>query len=155
MEALVNAITELLAAIFGRLGYVGRPRRRENIRDEMKLLDEIRSSSNFGAESASAQHLADHIAEEVARYSGVLRKRKIPWGTVVFCAVLGLPFSYWTYTMVRDGFVWYAIFPGVVGGFFTLAGLALLATGDDSADKQTKTDGGNVPAAPARSARSG
>jgi len=51
MDALGNAISELLAAIFGRLGYVGRPRRRANIRDEIKLLDEIRSSSIFGSDS--------------------------------------------------------------------------------------------------------
>ena len=155
MEALVNAITELLAAIFGRLGYVGRPRRRENIRDEIKLLDEIRSSSNFGAESESAQYLTDHITQEVARYSGVLRKRKIPWGTVVFCAVIGLPLAYWTFTMVRNGFVWYAIFPGFIGGFFVVAGLGVWATGDDSADKQARTDGGKVPAPPARATQRG
>lgn len=155
MEALVNAITELLAAIFGRFGYVGRPRRRANIRDEIKLLDEIKSSSNFGPESESAQQLADHIAQEVARYSGVLRKRKIPWGTVVFCAVIGLPLGYWTYALVRNGFVWYAIFPGFFGGFFLIAGLGVLATGDDSAAKEAKTDEGKASAPPAKATQNG
>jgi hypothetical protein len=34
--------------------------------------------------------------------------------------------------MVRDGFVWYAIFPGAVAGFFVIGGLAVLFRGDDS-----------------------
>lgn len=140
MDALVNAISELLAAIFGRLGYVGRPRRRANIRDEIKLLDEIRSSSIFGSDSESARQLTDHIAQEVARYSGVIRKRRIPVGSVIICAVLGLPAAYVTYRMVRDGFVWYSIFPGIIAGFFIFGGLAILFTGDDSKGELAKTD---------------
>jgi hypothetical protein len=66
----------------------------------------------------------------------VIRKRKIPWATVVFSAVIGLPLSYWTYTMVQDGFVWYAIFPGAVAAFFVIGGLAVLFTGDDSAPEE-------------------
>jgi hypothetical protein len=74
VEALVNSISEFLAALFARFGYVGRPRRRANLRDEIKLLDEIRDSPAFGAESDGARHLTDHIANELARYSGVLKK---------------------------------------------------------------------------------
>lgn len=141
MEALVNAISEFLAAIFARFGYVGRPRRRAHLRDEIKLLDEIRESPAFGVESASARQLTDYISQEVARYSGVIRKRKIPWSTVVISAVIGLPLSYWTYTMVQDGFVWYAIFPGAVATFFVIGGLAVLFTGDDSAPEEEKQKG--------------
>jgi len=132
---LVNSISEFLAALFARFGYVGRPRRRDNLREELALLEEIRESPAFGVDSESARFLTDHIANEVARYSGVLKKRKIPWGTVALSAVIGLPASYWTYTMVRDGFVWYAIFPGLIAGFFVVGGLAILFTGDDSSEE--------------------
>lgn len=140
MEALINSISEMLAALFARFGYVGRPRRRANLRDEIKLLEELRGSPAFGAETDSARYLTNHIANEVARYAGVLKKRKIPWGTVVLCAVIGLPFSYWTYTMVRDDFVWYSVLPGLVAGFFVIGGLGVLLTGDDSV-KDDSSDG--------------
>jgi len=132
MEALVSSISEFLAAIIARFGYVGRPRRRTNIRDELKLLDEIRSSQAFGVESESAHHLSSHISNEIARYSGVVRKRKVPWGTVIISAIIGLPALYLTFTLVQDGFVWYSIFPGLVAAFFVIGGLGVLFTGDDS-----------------------
>lgn len=134
MEALVNSISEVLAALFARFGYVGRPRRRANLRDEIKLLEELRESPAFGADTDSARYLTNHIANEVARYAGVLKKRKVPWGTVFLSAIIGLPFTYWTYTMVRDGFVWYSVFPGLVAAFFVIGGLGVLFTGDDSAE---------------------
>jgi hypothetical protein len=132
VEALINSISEVLAALVARFGYVGRPRRRANLRDEIKLLEELRASPAFGPDTDSARFLTNHIANEVARYAGVLKKRKIPWGTVALSAVIGLPFSYWTYTMVQDGFVWYSVFPGLVAAFFVVGGFGVLLTGDDS-----------------------
>jgi hypothetical protein len=140
VEALVNAISEFLAALFARFGYVGRPRRRTNLRDEIKLLEEIRASPAFGPDTDSARFLTNHIANEVARYAGVLKKRKIPWSSVILAAIIGLPFTYWTYTMVRDGFVWYAVFPGLVAGFFLVGGLGVLLTGDDSVEDDSDGD---------------
>lgn len=96
MGALVNSISEVLAALFAKFGYVGRPRRRANLRDEIKLLEELRASPAFGPDTDSARFLTNHIANEVAGYAGVLKKRKIPWGTVGVSAIIGLPFSYWT-----------------------------------------------------------
>ena len=69
----------------------------------------------------------------------MIRKRKIPVGSVVTCAVLGLPVAYLTYRIVRDGFVWYSVFPGIFAGFFIFGGLAIFFTGDDSKDEQAKT----------------
>jgi hypothetical protein len=77
-----------------------------------------------------------------------LVKRKIPWSTVFLCAVIGLPVAFWTYTIVRDGFVSWAIFPGLFGGFFVFGGLAMLFTGDDSKDPKTKSDASEAVAAP-------
>jgi hypothetical protein len=37
--------------------------------------------------------------------------------------------------MVRDGFVWYAIFPELIAGFFVIGGLAVIFTGDDPSDE--------------------
>lgn len=100
-EALVHAASELLAAIFGRLGYVGRPRRRASIREEIELLDRLRSSPNFGPESDALRMLSDHISEEIASYAGKDLKRKA-WGSATFGLIVGLPLAYVTYKLNQD-----------------------------------------------------
>lgn len=139
MEALVNAVSEFLAAIFARFGYVGRPRRRQNIRDELALLDLIRDSSAFGVESDAAGFLSGHITHEVARYSGIEleRKRKIAWNSVVIALVVGIPFAYWTYKLNQHGFAWLSLLTGFVAGFMLIGGLGILLTGDDSSGESS------------------
>lgn len=139
MEALINAVTEFLAAIFARFGYVGRPRRRQNIRDELALLDLIRDSPAYGAESQAAIYLSEHIAAEVARYSGVElhQKRKIAWRSVALAIVIGVPFGYWTFKLNQGGFSWLSLPTGAVAGFFLIGGLGILLTGDDSSDSSS------------------
>jgi hypothetical protein len=140
MEALVNAVSEFLAAIFARFGYVGRSRRRAHIREDLGLLDEIRKSDAYGCQSQTATYLHDHINREVAAYSGIelKHKRKIPWGTVILSIPIGLAFAYWTYKIVDDGFSLFALLPGTGAAFFLVGGLAVLFTGDDS-EKQEES----------------
>ncbi|MGC1165334.1 MAG: hypothetical protein WA862_04430 [Solirubrobacterales bacterium] len=128
MEALVNAASEFLAALFARFGYVGRPRRRAAIRDEILLLGEIRDSPDFGVESKAHRFLADHVTSEVARYSGVelKRKRKIPWSSVFIALLIGLPLAYWTYKLNEDGFAWFSILPGFLAALMLLAVMGML-----------------------------
>lgn len=144
MEALVNAVSEFLAAIFARFGYVGRARKRAHIREDLVLLDEIRKSDAYGPQSQTANHLHDHINREIADYSGIglQHKRKIPWGTVILSIPIGLAFAYWTYEIVDDGFSLLSLLPGSVAAFFLVGGLGVLFTGDNSEE-----DGGEESAA--------
>lgn len=139
MEALVNAVSEFLAAIFARFGYVGRARRRANIRDELALLETLRGSASFGNESLAARHLTDHIDREVARYSGIEieGKRKIAWGTVATAAIFGFPAAFWTYMLNQDGFDWLSLLPGAVAVFMLIGGLGVLFSGDSEANENS------------------
>lgn len=137
MEALVNAASEFLAAIFARVGFVGRPRRRAAIRDELELLATIRESPDFGADSKAHKFFSDHITAEIARYSGVelRRKRKIPWSSVVLALLIGLPFAYWTYKLNEDHFSWFSLLPGLLAALMLLAVLGMLF-GDSSSSEE-------------------
>ncbi len=136
MGELVNAASEFLAAIFARIGIVGRPRRRAAIRDEIQLLHEIRDSPDFGTESRAHRYLADHVTTEVARYSGIelKRKRNIPWGSVFLALAIGLPLGYWTYRLNDAHFSWFSVLPGSISALMLIAALGFL-TGDSNAEE--------------------
>ena len=138
MESLVKAMSDFLAAVLGRVGFVGRPRRRAAIHDDLQLLDQLRDSSDFGPESPAHHFLRNHITTEVADYSGVelRRKRKIPWTSVVLSIAIGGPFAYWTYKLNDDGFAWLSLFPGLIAALMILAALGMTF-----GSEETTTDG--------------
>jgi hypothetical protein len=138
VEALVNAASEFLAAIFARLGIVGRPRRRAALRDELQLLTEFCESPDFGRESKAHRFLTDHVTSEVARYSGVelQRKRKIPWSSVVIALLIGIPLAYWTYRLNEDHFAWLSLLPGSLAALMLLAALGMLSGSSGSTEEE-------------------
>jgi hypothetical protein len=143
MEALVNAVSEFMAAIFARLGFVGRQRRRANIKEDLSLLEIFRSSPAFGSESTAAVQLLAHINNEVARYSGGEPKRKIEWGSIVTALVFGVPAAYVTYKLNQDGFSWFSLLPGAIAAFMLIGALGLLFNRKDS-EEQEDGDGESV-----------
>jgi hypothetical protein len=103
----------MLAAILSTVGYVGKPRRRADIRDNLKLVTELAEHPDYGRGTWPHQALMNRTALDVARLAGVqLEHRKIPWGSVVLAFVIGAPLGYWTFTLNQDGFRWYSLFPG-------------------------------------------
>jgi hypothetical protein len=136
MEALVHAVSEFLAAIFARLGFVGRQRRRINIKEDLYLLDTLRDSPAFGPESTAATHLFAHIEGEVARYSGFEQKPKIQWGSIATAFVIGIPAAYLTYKLSEDGFSWFSLITGPIAAFMIIGGLGLLNSNDSDSEKK-------------------
>jgi hypothetical protein len=52
------------------------------------------------------------VALDVAKLAGVplgTPKTPIPKGSVAFAGILALGFSFWTYWIDRNGFVWYSV----------------------------------------------
>jgi hypothetical protein len=131
MEALVNAVSDLLAAILGRFGHVGRARGRVNIREDLDLLGQFRDSPEFGPESLASNYLTDHITTEVARYSGAVQepKRKRPWPAIVLALLIATPLVYVTIKLNQDGFSWLSLLPGL-GATLMLLTMAQLFTED-------------------------
>jgi hypothetical protein len=136
MEALVNAVSEFLAAIFARFGFVGRQRRRVNIKEDLALLDALRESPEFGSDSTATTHLTTHINNEIARYAGFESKREIEWGSVATAFVFGIPAAYVTYKLNQDGFSWFSLIPGSIAAFMLIGGLGLLLNNKDSEEQE-------------------
>jgi hypothetical protein len=114
-EGLLSAAADFLAAVLRAVGYVGRPRRRAGIREDLELLTELEKFPDFGPGSFAHRILSDHIRTEVARLAGHelgSARRKIPWASVVLAAVIGAPLGFFTYRLDENGFRWYSIFPG-------------------------------------------
>jgi hypothetical protein len=139
MEALVNAVSDLLAAILGRFGHVGRARGRANIREDLDLLGQLRDSPEFGPESLASGYLEDHITTEVARYSGAVQeqKRKRPWPAIVLGLLITAVLVYLFFKLNQGGFSWFSLLPGL-GATLMLLTVAQLFTEDKA---QSETDG--------------
>ncbi|MFL5818262.1 MAG: hypothetical protein ACJ76L_11770 [Conexibacter sp.] len=134
METLVRAASDFLAAILARVGVVGRPRRRAAIRQDLELLRDLEATPELGRDTWAHQVLIGHIALEVAKYSGVeLPRRRIPWGSVIFAALIGGPLGYLTYSINDDGFRWYSLFPGLIAGLMAIAILGMIFASDEEA----------------------
>jgi hypothetical protein len=150
VEALIKAASDVLAAILARLGFVGRPRRRAAIHDDLALLREIEAHPDFGRDSWPHNALLNHIAIEIGKFSGVefKRRRKIQWGSIALYAIIGAPLGYLTYTLTDDGFVWYAVFPGFVALMMGLATLGMLFAPEPEAPIDAPDESEDRPEAP-------
>lgn len=137
METLVRAASDFLAAILAKVGFVGRPRRRAAIRQDWELLRDLEATDSFAQGTWAHQVLIGHITLEVAKYAGVeLPRRRVPWGSVVFAALIGAPLGYLTYTLNQDGFRWYSLFPGVVSALMAIAILGMIFASDEETPEE-------------------
>jgi hypothetical protein len=135
MDALVNAVSELFAAVLGRLGHVGRARGRANIRQDLDLLGQLRESPEFGSASPASRFLANHITAEVARYSGVVPRQKKPWGSIWLALFMGIPLAYLAFSLNEDGFDWFSLLPAI-GAFVLFLAAIQLFTGDKEPESE-------------------
>jgi hypothetical protein len=139
---LLKAASDFFAAVLGAAGFVGRPRRRAAIRDDLELLRDLEKSPEFGPGTWTREVLTAHITLEVARHAGVdLPRRKIAWGSIVMAFVIGAPLAYLTYRLDRDGFEWWSLLPGIIAGLMFIAILGMLFNPDEAS-----TTNGSQPA---------
>jgi hypothetical protein len=145
METLLKAASDFLAALLSTLGFVGRPRRRAGIRDDLDLLDRLRSSPDFGPDSAPHRFLTGRVTLEVAKLSGVelSHKKKVPWASVVVASIIGAPLAYWTFVLDQDGFRWLSLLPGVFAALMFIAVLGMLFDRDEPEEAKSESTGGD------------
>jgi hypothetical protein len=123
MEALVSAVSDLFAAILGRLGHVGRARGRANIREDLVLLAELQKISTFGPESEASKNLENHIKTEVARYSGADPPKKRPWGSIALAVFIGAPLAAFGFSLG----LWWALLPWAGAALMLVVIIQMLA----------------------------
>jgi len=136
MEMLVSAVSDFLAAVLSKLGFVGRTRRRAGIQDDLELLGRLRGAPEFGPDSAAHRFLVDHITLEVAKFAGVELKRtkRRDWVAVALALCIGLPLGYWTYKLNQDDFRWLSLIPGSVAGLMLVGALGTLLGVEETPD---------------------
>jgi hypothetical protein len=143
LEALVKAVADLIAALFRPVGVVGAPRRRDGIRDDLRLLKELESVPEFGRESYPHTMLVHRIQDEIERLTGFDRfgKRVIPWSNIVQWSIFAAALGGGTYLLDRDGFTWYSLLTAIPGALFAIAAWgAWLPDSPDSDESDTKQD---------------
>jgi hypothetical protein len=145
MDALVRSIAEFFAAIFGVVGFMGKPRRRAGIRDDLHLLEELAEHEDFGRGSWPHQALMHRVSLDVAKLSGVPLGKRRPWPSVILAILIGVPLGYWTYVINQNGFQWYSVFPGIVAA---LMGVSLLGMLFPSEEEQVFGESGDFDVRP-------
>ena len=155
VEAITKAALAIGTPLATLAGFGGRKRRlRSEIRDNLALAEQIEKSDamqNFGFVTG---WLHGRVALDVAKLTGQevgTSKKPIPWGSIVTAAVLAAAFGYWAYRINLHGFVWYSVFPGIVGVLFAISIASMVTNREQSPEEQGPLPPGAV-AAPTRTA---
>jgi hypothetical protein len=137
MADLVRAASDFLAALLSSIGFVGRPRRRAGIREDIELLGTLEAAPAFGPSSRAHRMMTEHITTEVAKLAGVelRRRRQVPWSSVFVAAAIGLPCAYWAYKLDQHDFAWLSVLPGAVALLMLLGILGMVTGSDDAAEE--------------------
>jgi hypothetical protein len=149
LAELVQALGDFVAALLGLVGFVGRPRRRQAIRDDLALLSELEGYDAFGRETIAHLWLTNHILLQIAEFSGVdLRavRRKPLWSSVVLACIIWIPLGWLTFHLVDIGHPWFAVIPAVPAGLFFMVTFPLIFNREEVAptsegDQEVAPDG--------------
>ncbi|SEG46255.1 hypothetical protein SAMN05216223_105314 [Actinacidiphila yanglinensis] len=117
-ESIANAAVSVIGSFGALAGVLSRNKRlRGNIRDNLRLLDELQANSVIRDHTPAITWLSGRVALDVARLAKQPLgnpKRPISKGGVTLATVVAAGFGLWTYTLDKGGFVWYSLFPGTV-----------------------------------------
>jgi len=134
VESIVKAGLAIGAPLATVVGFGGRNRRlRHDIRENLALVDEVEKHAPLREVSLSSAWLQGRVALDIAKLTGQdfgARKKPIQWSSVLFAFLLSAGFAAWTYWIVRDGFIWYAVFPGIAATLFGIAVLGMFTNRD-------------------------
>jgi hypothetical protein len=128
MEALINAFGDVLGR-FVPIAILRRPWLRREIHADLELLKAIKDAEGLGVNPLLGMLLSDRIWNDTAKLCGapvVGARLPVKWGSVWLSLAIGAPLGYWTYTIVRDGFTFWGLLPGVPAGVFLIAAIGLI-----------------------------
>ena len=145
LEAIVKAALTVGTPLAAVAGFGSRRRRlRHEIRENLALVDEVEKHAPLRDASLASAWLQGRIALDIARLTEQdfgTKKKPIPWGSVVLALVLASGFGLWSYWLVRDHFVWYAVFPGVAAALFGIAVVGMLTNRELPPDSEVLPPG--------------
>ncbi len=148
-EGIANAIVSLLAAAGTLVSVVSRTRRRRNeIRENLSLAEELEKNRILREHTPAVAWLHGKIVLDVAKLAGQplgAPKKPIPKGSVVFAGFIFLCFSTWTYWLNRDGFVWYSLVTGAIAASMAISILGMTTNREIPPDANEEIPDGAVP----------
>jgi hypothetical protein len=148
-ESIVQTVTAVLAPLITLIGLASRRRRlRSEIRENLSLLQEIEKDEVLREHTPAPGWIQGKVALDVAKLAGVplgTPKKPIPKGSVAFAGILTAGFSFWTYYIVRSGFVWYSVFPGIVAFLLSVSIFGMITNRDLPPEASGALPPGAVP----------
>lgn len=125
VEGLVKAGLAVVLPILTAVGIGSRRSRlRNEIRENLALVEEVQRHALLNNHTLSSAWLQGRIATDIARLTGQTggkRKKPVQKSSAVVALVLALAFGYWTWSIDREGFVWYSVFPGTVSALMAIS----------------------------------
>jgi hypothetical protein len=120
---LVKAIGDFVANLLALIGFIGKPRRRRAISDDLDLLMRLDDFAEFERGTNPHIWLSNHIALQIAEFSGLdtrTKKRSADMSSVIIAAVIAAGLVYLTYYLSSADHPWFAVVSGIPAGFFVL-----------------------------------
>lgn len=116
LKALVTVLVPLVTLV-GTLVGIGnrRNRLRKEVAENLELLSAVEKDGQLSALALPSAWLRSRVTTDVARLTGTSlgrEKKPLPVGGMIFAGLFALGFGFWTWWLVKDGFVWYSVFPG-------------------------------------------
>lgn len=147
-DTIAQAVATILAPLVTLIGIASRRKRlRTEIRENFALIQELEKDDALREGTPVANWLRGKIIIDVAKLSGEVLatpKKPVPKPAVFFATVAALALSYLTYHIVRNGFVWYSVFPGIGAFLFAVSVYGNLADRELPA-KTEDVDGHDEP----------
>jgi len=151
-ESIAQAAVAIVTPLATLVGLFSRRRRlRSEIRDNLELAHQLAADSTLSQHTPVAGWLHGKIIIDVAKLTGQslgTSKKPIQKGALVSYAIVAVTFGLWTYYIVRDGFVWYSVFPGIVSFLMIMAVLGSLTNREVPPDQLDALPPGATPLSP-------
>lgn len=148
-EGIAKSVVAVVAPLATLVRVGGRRRRlRNEIRENLALLGDLEKDDVLREHTPAAGWLQGRIALDVARLTGRplgAPKKPIPWGSVVAAAVLTLVFGLWTLYIIRNGFVWYSVFPGTLAFLMAISIMGMTTNRELPPDETGELPAGATP----------
>ena len=139
-DAIAKAVVTIGTPLAALIGFGSRRKRlRAEVRDNIALLEELRKDAVLSQHTPTIGWLAGKVIVDVARLSGEPlgpKKKPIPKGSVFVAFLFAAGAAWWTYTINRDGFVWYSVFPGTFAAAMLISILGMTTNRNLPADPE-------------------
>jgi hypothetical protein len=129
VEGLISAAADFLAAVLRLFGFIGAPRRRTAIREDLELLRQLGEFPEFERGTKPNEWLSTRVVREIAELSGVdlrTKRRAADLSSIIIIGLIAAALGYLTYWVDAAFSGWLALIPGSFAALFAIATLGMI-----------------------------